>query len=49
VIGKVIHVHVNDELYDKGRIDTSKLQPIGRMAGNTFTNPLAKIFDMIRK
>ncbi|WML60183.1 flavin reductase family protein [Neobacillus sp. PS2-9] len=49
VIGKVIHVHVNDELYDKGRIDTSKLQPIGRMAGNTFTNPLAKIFDMTRK
>ncbi|MEH7075321.1 flavin reductase family protein [Neobacillus drentensis] len=49
VIGKVIHVHVNDELYDKGRIDPEKLKPIGRMAGNIFTDPLAKTFEMKRK
>ncbi|MFJ7725786.1 flavin reductase family protein [Neobacillus sp. NPDC097160] len=49
VIGKVVHVHVKDELFDNGRIDTEKLQPIGRMAGNSFTDPLAKTFEMIRK
>jgi flavin reductase (DIM6/NTAB) family NADH-FMN oxidoreductase RutF len=49
VIGKVVHVHVNDALYDKGRIDSANLKPIGRMAGNMFTDPLAKIFEMERK
>ncbi|OIK10970.1 hypothetical protein BIV60_19315 [Bacillus sp. MUM 116] len=49
VIGKVVHVHVNDALYSNGRINTDKLMPIGRMAGNTFTDPLARTFDMARK
>ncbi len=49
VIGRVVHVHVNDELFDKGRIDSAKLNPIGRMAGNIFTDPLAKMFEMNRK
>ncbi|WP_066061688.1 flavin reductase family protein [Neobacillus soli] len=49
VIGKVIHVHVNDGLYSHGRIDTAQLAPIGRMAGNIFTDPLAKTFEMLRK
>ena len=49
VIGKVVHVHVNAELYDKGRIDSEQLKPIGRMAGNIFTDPLAKTFEMKRK
>jgi flavin reductase (DIM6/NTAB) family NADH-FMN oxidoreductase RutF len=49
VIGKVLNVHVEDELVQNGRIDTTKLQPIGRMAGNTYTNPLGKTFDIFRK
>jgi flavin reductase (DIM6/NTAB) family NADH-FMN oxidoreductase RutF len=49
VIGKVVHVHVNDELFNKGRIDTAKLNPVGRMAGNIFTDPSAKTFEMKRK
>ena len=49
VIGKVVHVHVNDELFFKGRIDTAKLKPIGRMAGNIFIDPVAKTFEMDRK
>jgi flavin reductase (DIM6/NTAB) family NADH-FMN oxidoreductase RutF len=49
VIGKVLNVQVDDELFQNGRIDTEKLQPIGRMAGNTYTNPLGKTFDIIRK
>ncbi|MGG1399262.1 flavin reductase family protein [Bacillus salipaludis] len=49
VIGKVVHVHVADDLYNNGRIDSEKLNPLGRMAGNTFTDPLVRTFDMVRK
>ncbi|PLR81548.1 flavin reductase family protein [Bacillus sp. V33-4] len=49
VIGEVIHVGVADELYEKGRIRTDKLNPIGRMAGNIYTKPLAETFELIRK
>lgn len=49
VIGKVIHVHVNDELYENGRINTEKLNPVGRLAGATYTLPMAKTFELQRK
>lgn len=49
VIGKVKHVQVNDELYDQGRILTEKLNPIGRMAGQTYTKPMADTFELVRK
>jgi flavin reductase (DIM6/NTAB) family NADH-FMN oxidoreductase RutF len=49
VIGKVVHVHIQDELYDQGRILTEKLLPVGRMAGQTFTKPLADTFEMSRE
>jgi flavin reductase (DIM6/NTAB) family NADH-FMN oxidoreductase RutF len=49
VIGKVKHVHVHDELYDRGRIHTEKLNPIGRMAGHMYTKPLAQTFELVRK
>ncbi|MEH7347000.1 flavin reductase family protein [Bacillus sp. JJ1532] len=49
VIGKVEHVHVADELYDKGRINSERLEPIGRLAGQMYTKPLADTFELIRK
>lgn len=49
VIGKVIHVHVNDELYENGRINSEKLNPVGRLAGATYTLPLEKTFELQRK
>ncbi|WP_210363950.1 flavin reductase family protein [Bacillus sp. REN3] len=49
VIGKVVHVHVHDELYGNGRIDTEKLNPVGRMAGATYTLPMANTFELQRK
>ena len=49
VIGKVVHVHVADELYDSGRINSEKLNPVGRLAGATYTLPLAKTFELQRK
>lgn len=48
VIGKVLNMNIADDLYQNGKIDTMKLQPIGRMAGNLYTNPLGKTFEMIR-
>jgi flavin reductase (DIM6/NTAB) family NADH-FMN oxidoreductase RutF len=49
VIGKVIHVHVEDDLYENGRINSEKLNPVGRLAGATYTLPLAKTFELQRK
>jgi flavin reductase (DIM6/NTAB) family NADH-FMN oxidoreductase RutF len=34
IIGRVVRFHVRDELYENGRIDVAKLQPLGRLAGN---------------
>jgi len=33
VLGRVVHFHVADEVYDNGKIVTEKLRPIGRLAG----------------
>jgi flavin reductase (DIM6/NTAB) family NADH-FMN oxidoreductase RutF len=49
VIGRVKHVQANDDLYDKGKIDTEKLDPVGRLAGHMYTGPLADVFEIIRK
>lgn len=49
VIGKVLCVRLDDELYDAGRIDSSTLEPVGRMAGQMYTKPLADTFELIRK
>jgi flavin reductase (DIM6/NTAB) family NADH-FMN oxidoreductase RutF len=34
IIGRMVRFHVGDELYESGRIDVAKLQPLGRLAGN---------------
>jgi flavin reductase (DIM6/NTAB) family NADH-FMN oxidoreductase RutF len=34
IIGKMVRFHVRDELYDNGRINVAKLEPLGRLAGN---------------
>lgn len=44
VIGKVLRFHVQDDLYDKGRIDTTKLAPIGRLAGTY--SPVESMFTL---
>jgi flavin reductase (DIM6/NTAB) family NADH-FMN oxidoreductase RutF len=36
ITGEVIRVHVAEDLLENGRINTSKLQPIGRGAGNDY-------------
>lgn len=49
VIGKVVHVHIRDEIYEKGRVHSGKLNPVGRLAGAAYTRPLADTFDLERK
>ena len=47
VIGTIILFHIDDEVYDNGRIILEKLQPIGRVAGNGFVRS-TNTFDIIR-
>jgi flavin reductase (DIM6/NTAB) family NADH-FMN oxidoreductase RutF len=34
VIGRMLRFHLQDELYEDGRIDVGRLDPLGRLAGN---------------
>lgn len=47
LIGEVVHYHIKDELYDKGRIDPQLLKPVSRLAGNSYSK-LGGIFDIER-
>lgn len=49
VIGKVVMVHVRDELYENGRINTERLKPVGRLAGQEYTRASTDTFTLIRK
>ncbi|MBA4538601.1 flavin reductase family protein [Bacillus aquiflavi] len=49
VIGKVMLVHIADELFYDGKIDTNKLKPIGRLAGQMYTRASADTFILQRK
>ena len=37
VIGTIVLFHIDDNVYDNGRILLDKLQPLGRLAGNWYT------------
>ena len=44
IIGRMVRFHIRDELYQNGRINLEKLQPLGRLAGN-YTK-VETIFDL---
>jgi flavin reductase (DIM6/NTAB) family NADH-FMN oxidoreductase RutF len=44
VIGRIFRFHIKDELYEDGRVNVAKLQPLGRLAGN-YTR-IETIFDL---
>ena len=48
VIGEILLFHIDDSLYEKGRIDTGLLKPVGRLAGAEYTK-LGERFSLIRK
>jgi flavin reductase (DIM6/NTAB) family NADH-FMN oxidoreductase RutF len=47
IFGRVVHIHINDELIDDFRIDIRKLRPIARLAGTSYTK-IGEIFDLER-
>ena len=47
VIGTIVLFHIDDEVYDNGRIILDKLQPLGRVAGNGYVRS-TNTFDIIR-
>ena len=49
VIGQVVHMHVSDALLIGGdKIDIAALQPIGRLAGNSYCRVAPAMFDLVR-
>jgi len=47
VIGTIVLFHIDDEVYDNGRIILDKLQPLGRVAGNGYVRS-NNTFDIVR-
>ena len=47
VIGTIVLFHIDDEVYDNGRIILDKLQPLGRVAGNGYVRS-TDTFDIAR-
>lgn len=50
VIGKVVQIHVADELVEDMKIDTAALHPVARLAGHHYTRVNSQtIFELVRK
>ena len=47
LIGEVVWVHLDEGLYDQGKVDTGALKPVGRMAGRTYVKG-GEMFSMPR-
>lgn len=47
VIGQVVALHIDERLYDQGRIDMAALQPIGRCAGLVYCR-VTDTFELAR-
>lgn len=37
ILGQIRHIHIEDHLYNNGRIDFETLDPVGRLAGNWYS------------
>jgi len=48
VVGTIVMFHIDEDVFDEGRIITEKLKPIGRLAGNDFCG-VNNIFKIARK
>ena len=48
VIGTIVMFHIQNDVYNDGRIDLKALNPIGRLAGNSYTRVFDN-FKVIRK
>ena len=48
VIGTIVLFHVDDSVYDNGKIKLKNLNPLGRLAGNSYSRT-KDTFEIIRK
>ncbi len=48
VIGTIVLFHIDDDIYDNGRILLNQLEPLGRLAGNWYTR-LTDTLKIVRK
>ena len=48
VIGTIVLFHIDDSIYEEGKINLDKLMPIGRLAGNSYSKQLNR-FEIKRK
>ena len=50
VIGTIVLFYIDDEVYENGKINLEKLEPLGRLAGNWYsrTNDLLKIIRKVK-
>lgn len=48
VIGTIILFHIDDDVYKEGRIDLESLNPVGRLAGNSYIR-ITDVFESVRK
>ena len=48
VIGTVVLFHVDDSVFQDGRINLESLNPVGRLAGNNYTR-ITDTFESIRQ
>nr|WP_306220432.1 flavin reductase family protein [Cohnella sp. WQ 127256] len=47
LIGRIVYFHMDEAIYNQGYIDHGKLDPISRLAGNTYSR-LGEIFEIER-
>lgn len=47
VLGTVLRFHLRADLYQSGRIDTSRLKPVARLAGSAYC-PVRDVFEVAR-
>lgn len=48
VVGEIVLFHIDDKLYNNGRIDIDGLKPVGRLAGAEYTK-MGERFNLFRK
>ncbi|MEZ4538270.1 MAG: flavin reductase family protein [Cyanobacteriota/Melainabacteria group bacterium] len=49
VLGKVVFMHIKDEILENGQIAIDKLKPVGRLSGNAYCKVEAgSIFELLR-
>jgi flavin reductase (DIM6/NTAB) family NADH-FMN oxidoreductase RutF len=47
IIGKVVQFHIENDIYEKGRIDPKGLAAVSRLAGNHYAK-IGEIFEIER-